>query len=168
MDARDAPALSRLDAAARRELAREWNAPEEIEAFVGWMKELRAAERKQVEARLRDATPGFVPTAAEREEFDLASWRELRTPRPGARARSARIRSRTPILPGTPPAELEVEVRDSRRQLERGLQRPVDLFAYPNGDLNPEVEACVRRHHRGRRDFVDRLGAARRRHPPPA
>ncbi|HVJ12895.1 MAG TPA: polysaccharide deacetylase family protein [Burkholderiales bacterium] len=139
--------LARLDAAARRELAREWNAPEETEAFVGWMKELRAAERKQVETRLRDATPAFAPTRAEREEFDLASWRELSKLDPAIISIGSHTLTH-PILPSTQPAELETEVRDSRRQLERGLQRPVDLFAYPNGDLNREVEACVRRHYR--------------------
>ena len=28
------------------------------------------------------------------------------------------------------------------------LQRPVELFAYPNGDHNEAVAACVRRHYR--------------------
>jgi hypothetical protein len=39
-------------------------------------------------------------------------------------------------------------VRDSRRQLESGLQRPVDTFAYPNGDVDAAAEACVRRYYR--------------------
>ena len=132
-----------------------------------WMKELRAVERKQVEARLRDATPGFVPSAAEREEFDLASWRELRKLDPAI----VSIGSHTlthPILPSTPPAELEAEVRDSRRQLERGLQRPVDLFAYPQWGSQPRGRGLRAQALPRRGDFVDGLGAARGRHPPPA
>jgi peptidoglycan/xylan/chitin deacetylase (PgdA/CDA1 family) len=53
-----------------------------------------------------------------------------------------------PILPVAPPAEVETEVRDSRRQLERGLERPIELFAYPNGNYSAAVEACVRKHYR--------------------
>jgi peptidoglycan/xylan/chitin deacetylase (PgdA/CDA1 family) len=139
--------LSRLSAAARRELALEWHAPEDISEFVGWMKKLDSATRQRVEARVRQATPDFAPTAAEREEFDLADWKALRRVDPAI----VTIGSHTlthPILPGTPPAELETEVRDSRRQLERTLERPVDTFAYPNGDLDPASEACVRRHYR--------------------
>src|SRR5687767_5680308 len=65
--------LARLDVAARGELAAEWRAPQEIEAFVEWMKRLDLAARRRVEARLREATPRFAPTAAEREDFDLAN-----------------------------------------------------------------------------------------------
>src|SRR5918999_4818105 len=69
--------LARLSAAARREFAQEWRAPGEIEPFVEWMKTLDLGARRRVEARLREATPRFAPTPAEREEFDLASWQEL-------------------------------------------------------------------------------------------
>jgi peptidoglycan/xylan/chitin deacetylase (PgdA/CDA1 family) len=139
--------LSRLSVEARRELAQEWQASADIDEFVEWMKTLDSASRRQVEARVRDATPDFTPTAAEREEFDLADWEQLRR----LDAAIVTIGSHTlthPILPGTRATELEEEVRDSRRQLERGLDRPVDTFAYPNGDLDPEAEACVRRHYR--------------------
>ena len=139
--------LSRLSLEARRELAQEWHASAGIEEFVAWMKTLDNASRRRVEARVREATPDFAPTAAEREESDLADWQQLRRLDAGI----VTIGSHTlthPILPGTPAAELEEEVRDSRRQLERALERPVDAFAYPNGDLDPEAEACVRRHYR--------------------
>jgi len=139
--------LSRLGMGARRELAQEWLAPAGIEEFVAWMKTLDSAARQRAEARLREATPDFTPTAAEREEFDLADWKALR----GLDPALVTIGSHTlthPILPGTSATELEAEVRDSRRQLESGLQRPVDTFAYPNGDVDAAAEACVRRHYR--------------------
>jgi peptidoglycan/xylan/chitin deacetylase (PgdA/CDA1 family) len=139
--------LARLDVQARRELAQEWGAPAEVELFVEWMKTLDLETRKRVEARLCEATPRFAPTPAEREEFDLASWGELRRLDPAV----VTIGSHTlthPILPSVPSEDAEVEVRDSRRLLERGLQRPVELFAYPNGNYNPAVEACVRKHYR--------------------
>jgi len=65
--------LARLGAAARRELATEWDAPADVEAFVEWMKRLDLATRRRVEARIAEATPCFAPTPAEREDFDLAS-----------------------------------------------------------------------------------------------
>ena len=140
--------LGRLGAAARRELATEWDAPADVEAFVEWMKRLDLAARRRVEARIAEATPCFAPTPAEREDFDLASWQELRRLDPAV----VTIGSHTlthPILPGTPPGDVETEVRESRKQLERGLQRPVDFFAYPNGDHDATAEACVRNHYRG-------------------
>jgi peptidoglycan/xylan/chitin deacetylase (PgdA/CDA1 family) len=139
--------LSRLSPAARAELAREWGASTDIEAFVAWMKTLDTVARRRVEQRLREATPDFTPTAAERDEYDLADWKALR----GLDPALVTIGSHTlthPILPGASADELETEVRDSRRQLESGLQRPVDVFAYPNGDVDPASEACVRRHYR--------------------
>jgi peptidoglycan/xylan/chitin deacetylase (PgdA/CDA1 family) len=139
--------MRRLDAAACRELATEWDAPHEVEPFIDWMKTLELARRKRVEARLREATPGFAPTPAEREAFDVASWEELRKLDPAVVAIGSHTVTHA-ILPAATPEELEAEVRDSRRLLERGLQRPVELFAYPNGAYNAPVEACVRKHYR--------------------
>ena len=139
--------LSRLSPAARRELALEWRAPEGIAEFVGWMKKLDTATRERIEARVREATPDFTPTAAEHEECDLADWKELRRVDPAIVTIGSHTLTHR-ILPGTAPAELETEVRDSRRQLERSLERPVDTFAYPNGDLDPASETCVRKHYR--------------------
>ena len=139
--------LARLDDAARGELTGEWDAQGGIEPFVQWMKELDVPARKQVEQRVREATPRFAPTPAEREEYDLASWQDLRRLDPAVVAIGSHTLTH-PILPGTAPAELECEVRDSRKLIEGGLQRPVDLFAYPNGDHNDAVAACVRKHYR--------------------
>ena len=139
--------LARLAPAARAELAIEWGVPAGITGFVAWMKTLDSGTRKRVEQRIQEATPDFTPTAAEREDHDLADWKALRKLDPAI----VSIGSHTlthPILPGVPEPELETEVRDSRHQLERGLERPVDTFAYPNGDLDPAAEACVRRHYR--------------------
>jgi peptidoglycan/xylan/chitin deacetylase (PgdA/CDA1 family) len=140
--------LARLEPDARRELAAEWSAPGDIEAFVEWMKTLGLEVRRRVEARLRDATPRFVPTPHEHEDFDLANWQELQRLEPAI----VSIGSHTlthPILPGAAPAEIETEVRDSRRQLEARLQRPVEFFAYPNGNHDAATEVFVRRHYTG-------------------
>ena len=140
--------LARLEPTARSELAGEWSAPAEIDAFVEWMKTLGLDVRRRVEARLREATPRFAPTAGEHEEFDLATWQELARLDPAI----VSIGSHTlthPILPGAAPAEIEIEVRESRRQLEGRLQRPVEFFAYPNGSLDAATDAFVRRHYVG-------------------
>lgn len=139
--------FTRLDTAARRELAQEWRAPAEVEPFIEWMKTLDLETRKRVEGRLRAATPRFAPTSVEREDFDLASWEELRRLDPAVVTIGSHTLTHV-ILPAVPAAEAETEIRESRRQLERGLQRPVELFAYPNGNHNPAVEACVRKHYR--------------------
>ena len=100
------------------------------------MKTLDSATRQRIEARVREATPEFTATAAEREEFDSRTGKQLRRLEPAI----VTIGSHTlthPILPRNAGRGAGSEVRDSRRQLERGLERPVDTFAYPNGDLDP-------------------------------
>lgn len=139
--------LSRLSPQAQRELAAEWQAPGAIREFVLWMKTLDNGMRQRVAARVREATPQFSATVAEHDDCDLADWKALR----GLDPAIVTIGSHTmthPILPGTPAAEMEAEVRDSRRLLERGLERPVDTFAYPNGGRDAASEACVRKHYR--------------------
>jgi len=82
-----------------------------------------------------------------RGESSLVRWHELRRLDP----RIVTIGSHTlthPILPSLDASQLENEVSESRRILEEKLQRPVDLFAYPNGDVNGAVHECVRKHYR--------------------
>jgi hypothetical protein len=62
----------------RRELAEQYGAPPQVEGFVAWMKTLDLVARRCVESTVRDATPGYAPSEAERHAFDLASWDELR------------------------------------------------------------------------------------------
>jgi peptidoglycan/xylan/chitin deacetylase (PgdA/CDA1 family) len=129
------------------EISRETGGPAEVEAFVEWMKGLDFSSRNNVESLVRAATPGFAPTAEERHDFDLASWHELRRLDP----RIVTIGSHTlshPILTNLKAQEMEAEIAQSRRLLETRLRRTVDLFAYPNGDLNTVVHECVRRHYR--------------------
>ena len=119
----------------------------EAAEVVEWMKTLPSRLRHEVEARLRQVTPGFSPSRSQRAEFDLATWDELRALDP----RIVSIGSHTlthPILPLSTPQEVEAEVAESRARIEAELQRRVDAFAYPNGDYDETVRDCVRRHYR--------------------
>ena len=129
------------------EIAAELDAPRETDAFVQWMKVLALPERARVEARLRQATRSFVPAERDREAFDLAGWHELRALDPAIVTIGSHSMTH-PILPTLSDAAIEVELRESRRLLEAKLDRPVDLFSYPNEDLDWRTLASVRRHYR--------------------
>ena len=133
-------------ARSRRALAGEVGAPAEVEPFVQWMKEIEFARRTQVEARLRQATAGFVPSRADHEAFDLADWHELRALDPSIVTIGSHSMTH-PILPSLSTAGIEAELRDSRRLLEAKLARPIDLFSYPNDDVDERTLAAVRRHY---------------------
>lgn len=131
----------------RQALAAELGAPGEVEPFVQWMKEIDFARRMRVEARLRQATAGFVPSEADREAFDLADWRELRSLDPSIVTIGSHSMTH-PILPSLGAAQIEAELRDSRRTIEEKLARPAEFFSYPNGDVDERTLAGVRRHYR--------------------
>ena len=131
----------------RSELAAEFKAPADIEGFVHWMKELELPARARVEARLRQATTCFVPSDADHEAFDLAQWSELRKLEPSVITIGSHSMTH-PILPRLTEAGIEQELRDSRRILEAKLDRPVELFSYPNGDLDWRTLTVARRHYR--------------------
>jgi peptidoglycan/xylan/chitin deacetylase (PgdA/CDA1 family) len=131
----------------RQALAAELGAPEEVEPFVQWMKEIDFTRRMRVEAGLRQATAGFVPSEADREAFDVADWHELRSLDPSIVTVGSHSMTH-PILPSLGAAQIEAELRDSRRMIEAKLARPAEFFSYPNGDVDERTLAGVRRHYR--------------------
>jgi peptidoglycan/xylan/chitin deacetylase (PgdA/CDA1 family) len=140
--------LKRLDAKDRANLALEVGSPSaEVEPFIDWMKSLAPSLRRTVEASVRKATPGFRATSAERDAFDIARWEDLRMLAPEVITVGSHTLTH-PILTTLAEAELETEIGGSRLVLEEKLQRPVELFAYPNGSQNPKVYECARRHYR--------------------
>lgn len=140
--------LQSLDEGLARELARELGTPVGVEPTVAWMKTLGLARRRVVESRIREASPGFTPTAPQREEGDLAGWAELRALDPAVVTLGSHTLTH-PILSRLATPDVEQEVAVSRTVLETRIERPVELFAYPNGDLDARVRACVARHYRG-------------------
>jgi peptidoglycan/xylan/chitin deacetylase (PgdA/CDA1 family) len=139
--------LRTLAPSALAQLAGFVGGPNELEAFIEWMKSLKLAARERVEEAIRDATPRFEPTRAQHEEFDLAGWPELRRLDP----RTVTIGSHTmthPILTSLDAVQTETQLRESRAVLEKELERPVTLFCYPNGDVDQAVVATARRYYR--------------------
>jgi peptidoglycan/xylan/chitin deacetylase (PgdA/CDA1 family) len=131
----------------RQDLAAELGGPAGIELFVQWMKEMEFQRRTRVEARLRQATAAFVPSDRDREAFSLAEWDELRALDPSIVTVGSHSMTH-PILPSLSAAEIEAELRDSRRMIEAKLARPAEFFSYPNGDVDGPTLAGVRRYYR--------------------
>jgi peptidoglycan/xylan/chitin deacetylase (PgdA/CDA1 family) len=95
--------------------------------------------------------------AANPAHLATMSWDQLRE----LAARGFEIGSHTvthPHLPQLSDAELDRELRDSRSRLEDELSRPCALLAYPYGEHDARVHACVRRAGY-RAAFVLRSGA---------
>lgn len=131
---------------ARCRLARRSRKAAEVESLVERMKAMPLEKRKAEEARLRAATPGFAPSAAERSAFDLADWEALRRLDPSLVTIGSHSMTHA-LLTSLDPRDLEHEVCESRRLLEARLGRRVEQFAYPNGDLDGKVVEAVRRHY---------------------
>jgi peptidoglycan/xylan/chitin deacetylase (PgdA/CDA1 family) len=139
--------LSRLPPGSRLELACELGCDGEVESIIRWMKALPLSERARAEQRIRAATAGFVPHPAERHQFDLAGWDELRRLDPEVVTIGSHTLTHA-ILPTLTGAEAGREIVESRRILETRLQRPVETFAYPNGNISAPVLDCVRKTYR--------------------
>jgi peptidoglycan/xylan/chitin deacetylase (PgdA/CDA1 family) len=130
----------------REELAREFGAPPEVEAFIDWMKKLDFRRRIRVEAMLMQATAAFVPSEADREAFDLAGWDEFRALDPAIVTVGSHTMTH-PVLPSMSDGEIEAELKDSRRMIEAKLARAAEFFSYPNGDFDDRTLAGVRRYY---------------------
>ncbi|MGQ0653476.1 MAG: polysaccharide deacetylase family protein [Betaproteobacteria bacterium] len=135
-----------MDHNAFRSLAEEHGAPAETEAFIEWMKRLDLAARLPVERAVRRATRYFISTPAQHEQFDLATWDELARLDPALVTIGSHTLTHS-ILTSLTEAEAQHEIAESRRRIEERLQRPATQFCYPNGDVNPFVIECTRRHY---------------------
>jgi len=132
---------------ARQRLLHLGKGADKADAMVERMKAMKIARRREVEECIRKASPDFLPTRAQCEEFDLATWEELRSLDPAVVAIGSHTMTH-PILTSLSEEETEAETRDSRFTIENRLQRAVSVFCYPNGDLNDGALAAARRHYR--------------------
>lgn len=130
----------------RGEIAAEFDAPADLDGFMQWMKQLPLPERALAEARIRLATPGYVPSGEDRDASDLAGWHELRGLDPAVITVGSHSMTH-PSLRTLSNSAIEIELRESRRALEAQFDRPVELFSYPNADVDSRVVAAARRHY---------------------
>ena len=114
------------------------------DAIVEWMKTLRLQQRRMVETAIRQATAGFQPTAAQREAFNIMNWDELRSLDQNLITLGSHTLSH-PILTTLSAEEMELEIVESRRCLERRLQRKVNFFCYPNGAYDKRAYQLVQK-----------------------
>jgi peptidoglycan/xylan/chitin deacetylase (PgdA/CDA1 family) len=117
------------------------------EGIVEWMKTLHLPHRRQAESIIRQATPRFQPTARQRQAFDMMNWDDLLSLDP----RLITVGSHTfshPILTTLTAPEIELEVLESRRYLERRLQRTVDFFCYSNGSYDARAYLAAKQTYR--------------------
>jgi len=140
--------LQRLPAPALAELRMKLLAPgTSVDGIVEWIKTLRLPRRHQCEALVRQATPDFRPTPAQRTAFDIMNWDDLLSLDP----RFISVGSHTmshPILTTLSNQEIELELLESRRCLEERLQRSVDFFCYPNGSYDKRAYQMVKKTYR--------------------
>ncbi len=116
---------------------------ENLEAVIKWLKTLPLHSRSHIERVIRDVTPEFHPSDAQRTEFDLMNWDELKALDPALITLGAHSTNH-PILANCTANELALEVVQCRSLLEQQLARPVEFFCYPNGDFNPQVATLAR------------------------
>ncbi len=116
---------------------------ENFDQVVQWMKTLPLHSRTHIERVIRDATQNFRPSDAQRQEFDLMNWAELKALDPALITLGAHSTNH-PILANCTATELAHEVVACRTLLENELSRPVEYFCYPNGDFNAQVAELTR------------------------
>ena len=79
--------------------------------------------------------------------LDLMSWSELEQVSKAGVCVGSHTATH-PRMSHLPEAEVETELRASRRALEDRLGKPVEAFAYPYGDSTVAVRRAVARHYR--------------------
>lgn len=110
-------------------------------------KGLSEADRRAVETAAREATPTWAPSAAERLRSDVMTWEQLRRLDRDLLTIGSHTLSH-PILPTLDDAALARELEESAERLSAELDRPVDLFCYPNGAEDARVRAAALRTYR--------------------
>ncbi len=81
---------------------------------------------------------------------DLMDWQQIDEMASSGLIRfGSHTRNHMRLLPDADESRLLDEVIGSKQQLEQQLQKPVELFCYPNGDASPVAEHAVSQHYLG-------------------
>lgn len=115
-----------------------------VDGIVEWMKTLGPNDRQAAEAKIRQASPNFRPTADDREACDTMDWNELRSLDPELITIGSHTMTH-PILPTLDDSTIDFEMTESRRQLEQKLNRAANYFCYPNGSHHAQSSRAARR-----------------------
>ena len=119
----------------------------DAERMIERMKRLDYASRLRLEEEIRKATAAYVPSANEHEEFDIAGWEDIARLDPSLITIGSHSMTHA-ILTSLSDSQAEREIAASRALLEERLNRPVEIFSYPNGDYGAKIVERVRRHYR--------------------
>ena len=139
--------LTHLSPAERTDLLPRVGAPTDcIDGVMRWMTNLDTARRVTIQKRICEATPDFAPTTIERSLFDTMTWQELASLDPTLITVGSHSMSH-PILSKTDPERVKFEVVESRRVLEKRLERPIKYFCYPDGAYDDSVVNLVRQEY---------------------
>jgi peptidoglycan/xylan/chitin deacetylase (PgdA/CDA1 family) len=139
--------LTHLSPAERADLLPRVGAPTgSIDRVMRWMKNLDTAKRVTIQKRIGEATSHFAPTATERFLFDTMTWQDLASLDSNLITIGSHSMSH-PILSKTDPEQLKYEIVESRRVLERRLERPINYFCYPDGAYDDSVVKLVRQEY---------------------
>lgn len=81
---------------------------------------------------------------------DLMSWAQINemVRESGVIQIGSHTRRHRRLMDDLSPEVLEDEIVNSKQAIEEKVDRPVDLFCYPNGDSSPAARELVRRHYR--------------------
>jgi peptidoglycan/xylan/chitin deacetylase (PgdA/CDA1 family) len=128
----------------RLELAQMLYCPSpDTDSIMARIRSLPLKARQDAHQQVRIATSKFQPTVAQSRKFDLMDWAELGQ----LDRRLITIGSHTmghAMLNTLTPEQAKYEIVESRRVLEKKLDREVSHFCYPNGLLGPIAEHLVR------------------------
>ncbi len=123
-----------------KEISRTVGRKARLEQAIEILKRYLPDEREDILAYLRTVHPAHPP-----KRF-LMSWDEAREMQASGMVSFGAHTANHVILNQVSIHQAEEEILCSRQQLENHLGRPIDLFAYPNGNFNKDLQAILKRH----------------------
>jgi len=127
----------------QRLLASVHSPSDDISAVVEWLKTLSQERLQSIRSVIVGESEGFEPTESQRDAYDSMTWADvLDLPQDLITVGSHTMNH--PILATLENADIEYELRESKRVLEEKLGRPVEHFCYPNGTVTETAVSIAR------------------------
>jgi peptidoglycan/xylan/chitin deacetylase (PgdA/CDA1 family) len=118
-----------------------------VEIIIEHMKTMENERRIKAENFIRSLTHDFETDQHQHDLYDTMTWDELRSLDP----RLITVGSHTvhhQLLTKVSYKEMHYQVQESKQWLQRRLDRPVELFCYPNGDYNESIARVVAQNYK--------------------